>query len=161
MPACCAPFCADRHKRLARALELHDQRGSVEAHGVPRAAEVAQHFVEPLGRRWQHVQAVAARAEELRFAASPEDCDVLVAAAWLHDIGYSLELDHTRSGAISAFEAENALTERTAQRALENACQQAGLDADGAELIRIGSNAVMTWPGYPVFAECREVVMAL
>lgn len=38
-------------------------------------------------------------------------------------------------------EAENALTEPTAQRALEKACQQAGLNADGAELIRIGSNA--------------------
>lgn len=63
---------------------------------TPRAAEVAQHFVEPLGRRWQHVQAVAARADELSPAVREGDRDALLAAAWLHDIGYSPELGHTR-----------------------------------------------------------------
>lgn len=60
-----------------------------------RAAEIAEHFVAPLGRRWLHVQAVAARAAELSPAVPPQDRDVLVAAAWLHDIGYSPEIGHT------------------------------------------------------------------
>ena len=43
---------------------------------------------EQLPRRWQHSQGVATKAETLgeRLA---EDGDVLTAAAWLHDVGYS------------------------------------------------------------------------
>jgi hypothetical protein len=41
-----------------------------------------------LPRRWGHVQAVAAKAEGLRPALG-SDADLLVTAAWLHDIGYS------------------------------------------------------------------------
>jgi HD superfamily phosphodiesterase len=44
-----------------------------------------------LGRRWDHVQTVAARASALPVAGS--DHERLVAAAYLHDIGYSDELD--------------------------------------------------------------------
>jgi putative nucleotidyltransferase with HDIG domain len=58
---------------------------------------LAECLVEPLGRRWVHVRAVAARAEELASSVPPGDREVLVAAAWLHDIGYSPEIDgHTR-----------------------------------------------------------------
>ncbi|QIZ33944.1 HD domain-containing protein [Saccharopolyspora sp. ASAGF58] len=60
-----------------------------------RAAEIAEHFVAPLGRRWLHVQAVAARATKLSAAVPSQDRDTLVAAAWLHDIGYSPEIGHT------------------------------------------------------------------
>ena len=63
---------------------------------APRAAEVACTFVEPLGQRWLHVQAVAARANELVSAVSEADRDTLIAAAWLHDIGYAPEIGHTR-----------------------------------------------------------------
>lgn len=44
-----------------------------------------------LRRRWSHVQAVARRAEELagQLRLDDEDAEVLVAAAWLHDCGYS------------------------------------------------------------------------
>ena len=41
-----------------------------------------------LPRRWLHVQAVAARAEQARSVVGAEG-DLLVAAAWLHDVGYS------------------------------------------------------------------------
>ena len=41
--------------------------------------------------RWQHVQAVAAQAERLS-AASDVAGNLLVAAAWLHDIGYAPDL---------------------------------------------------------------------
>lgn len=44
-----------------------------------------------LPRRWRHVQAVGQRAAEI--AATPAvDDEVLVAAAWLHDVGYAPEL---------------------------------------------------------------------
>ncbi|MBQ0923038.1 HD domain-containing protein [Saccharopolyspora endophytica] len=63
---------------------------------VQLAAETAERFVAPLGRRWEHVQAVAARASELSDAVRPQDRDSLVAAAWLHDIGYAPEIGHTK-----------------------------------------------------------------
>jgi hypothetical protein len=54
----------------------------------------AQHLADVLPRRWQHVQAVAARAEEI--ASLPDlDPEELVAAAWLHDIGYAPHLART------------------------------------------------------------------
>lgn len=49
-------------------------------------------LLRPLGRRWLHAQAVADLARELAGGLTPEDADVLVAAAYLHDIGYAQEL---------------------------------------------------------------------
>ena len=46
---------------------------------------------DALPRRWSHVSAVAARAEQVA-AAPGVDGDALVAAAWLHDIGYAPSL---------------------------------------------------------------------
>jgi hypothetical protein len=63
---------------------------------VPLARQLAETLVAPLGRRWGHVRAVAARAVDLRGAVSPNDADLLVAAAWLHDIGYAPEIGHTQ-----------------------------------------------------------------
>ncbi len=42
-----------------------------------------------LPERWQHTSGVAERADELARTVPPADRAVLVAAAWLHDIGYS------------------------------------------------------------------------
>jgi len=39
--------------------------------------------------RWDHVVGVAAVARAIVDVVPPEDADLLVAAAWLHDIGYS------------------------------------------------------------------------
>lgn len=61
-----------------------------------RAAVLAEQLVAPLGRRWSHVQAVAARAREVTAAVPADDAETLVAAAWLHDIGYSEQIGHTR-----------------------------------------------------------------
>jgi putative nucleotidyltransferase with HDIG domain len=68
---------------------------------IAASRELAERLVSPLSRRWVHVQAVAARAEELR----PTICDgssrahveeeTLIAAAWLHDIGYAPEITRT------------------------------------------------------------------
>jgi predicted hydrolase (HD superfamily) len=53
------------------------------------AAELARkHLEAPLSRRWAHVQGVAARAGVLAPILG-DDADLLEAAAWLHDIGYS------------------------------------------------------------------------
>lgn len=50
---------------------------------------------EALPRRWSHVQAVAAKARAVAAAVPEDDRDVLVAAAWLHDVGYSPDLVDT------------------------------------------------------------------
>lgn len=56
------------------------------------ARAVAQgHLAGTVPRRWQRVQAVAARARQIKDAFG-HDGDVLVAAAYLHDIGYAPEL---------------------------------------------------------------------
>lgn len=47
-----------------------------------------------LPRRWVHVQGVAAQARSLADMLG-EDADLVEAAAWLHDIGYSPDLDTT------------------------------------------------------------------
>jgi hypothetical protein len=59
------------------------------------AEELARKHLEvPLPRRWAHVQGVAARARALAPILG-DDADVLEAAAWLHDIGYSPQLVET------------------------------------------------------------------
>lgn len=44
---------------------------------------------ETLPRRWGHVQAVGAKAERVSVALDRADRGALIAAAWLHDIGYA------------------------------------------------------------------------
>jgi putative nucleotidyltransferase with HDIG domain len=45
--------------------------------------------------RWRHTIGVAARAAEIAFTVPADDREILVAAAWLHDIGYSEALVKT------------------------------------------------------------------
>ncbi|MGP3688568.1 HD domain-containing protein [Streptomyces sp. IBSNAI002] len=57
---------------------------------TPRgAAGLARSLLPPLGDRWLHTQGVAARARELAQAVPEGERGLLVAAAWLHDIGYA------------------------------------------------------------------------
>ncbi|MEW2416804.1 HD domain-containing protein [Streptomyces sp. NPDC046866] len=57
---------------------------------TPReAARLAASLLRPLGDRWLHTQAVAERARELSGAVPEAERGLLVAAAWLHDIGYA------------------------------------------------------------------------
>jgi HD domain len=59
------------------------------------AEELARKHLEiPLARRWAHVQGVAAQARSLAPILG-DAADLLEAAAWLHDIGYSPELAET------------------------------------------------------------------
>ncbi|OJF11671.1 HD domain-containing protein [Couchioplanes caeruleus] len=54
------------------------------------AREIAEALLATMGDRWRHTRGVAERAAELAPALDL-DADVLVAAAWLHDIGYARE----------------------------------------------------------------------
>jgi hypothetical protein len=67
-----------------------------EMPSVADAEELAKDLLTPLLDRWAHVQAVAARADGLTPAIDHEnDRQLLVVAAWLHDIGYSPTLRDT------------------------------------------------------------------
>jgi putative nucleotidyltransferase with HDIG domain len=55
---------------------------------VTAAREVAYGLIGSMDDRWRHTQGVAERAGELADALGL-DHDTLVAAAWLHDIGYA------------------------------------------------------------------------
>lgn len=59
----------------------------VSEDGVAWAHSRAERFMPPLGRRWAHVRSVASLAASLPF--DGEEHTRLVAAAYLHDIGYS------------------------------------------------------------------------
>ena len=48
-----------------------------------------------LPERWQHSIGVATRAKELAVTVPPAQRALLVASAWLHDIGYSPRLKRT------------------------------------------------------------------
>ncbi|MBC6451722.1 HD domain-containing protein [Actinokineospora xionganensis] len=61
---------------------------------VGRSRALAELLVSPLGRRWRHVHAVADRAQRLCGVVDGEG-DILVAAAWLHDVGYAPEVRKT------------------------------------------------------------------
>jgi putative nucleotidyltransferase with HDIG domain len=50
-------------------------------------------MLAPLRDRWQHTVSVAARASELAGTVAPSDRDILVVAAWLHDIGYAPSIE--------------------------------------------------------------------
>jgi putative nucleotidyltransferase with HDIG domain len=62
---------------------------------VHDAHDIAQVVLSGLPTRWRHTVGVARRAEELTDLLDPYERDTLVAAAWLHDIGYAEELVDT------------------------------------------------------------------
>jgi hypothetical protein len=71
-------------------------RGMREVPSLEDARELARELLEPLGDRWAHVQAVAARAEHLSpAAASDDERHLLIVSAWWHDLGYAPALRQT------------------------------------------------------------------
>jgi HD domain len=59
------------------------------------AADYAEELLAPLGDRWAHVQGVVRQAQEVGAILPPEEREVLVAAAYLHDLGYAPALVQT------------------------------------------------------------------
>ena len=62
---------------------------------VPRARQLGTELLSTMPSRWSHVQAVARRAEELSAGMDATDRPIVVAAAWLHDIGYAAQAART------------------------------------------------------------------
>ncbi len=60
------------------------------------ATECAASLLSPLGNRWLHVQGVVERARQVGEAFNEDDRCYLIAAAYLHDIGYAPALQQTR-----------------------------------------------------------------
>jgi len=53
------------------------------------ARDLAHRILADLPKRWNHTAGVAHRAEEIAAAIGGDDAEMLIAAAWLHDIGYA------------------------------------------------------------------------
>ena len=62
---------------------------------VQWAEEQASTLLLPLGNRWLHVQGVAEKARSVSKAFNESDGTCLIAAAYLHDIGYAPSLMKT------------------------------------------------------------------
>ncbi|MGX6602148.1 HDIG domain-containing metalloprotein [Micromonosporaceae bacterium Da 78-11] len=63
---------------------------------VHRARDLAQRLLLETPERWRHTIGVARRAEAVAdTAGSHADVEVLLTAAWLHDIGYAAALHDT------------------------------------------------------------------
>lgn len=71
-----------------------DDRPPTDPAEFPEAARRVARAVlrKELPERWQHTLGVARRAAELSAAVPSGEGPLLVAAAWLHDIGYSSDL---------------------------------------------------------------------
>jgi hypothetical protein len=70
------------------------------AHGpavlIRHARDLAQILLARTQERWRHTIGVGRRAEDVaRIRDAAEDREILVAAAWVHDIGYSEQLYDT------------------------------------------------------------------
>lgn len=59
------------------------------------ARDLAGLLLSPLANRWAHTQTAAAQAETVVATVPLTDRDHLIAAAWLHDIGYAEQLVDT------------------------------------------------------------------
>ncbi|MGH3041160.1 MAG: HD domain-containing protein [Gaiellaceae bacterium] len=73
------------NERMARSTESE----------VAWAARVAQDLLEPLEERWRHTVRVVERARSFRDVLDGGELEVLVAAAYVHDVGYAPDLAET------------------------------------------------------------------
>lgn len=60
-----------------------------------QAQWLAQQHLVDVPQRWAHVQGVAATASEVAPVLDLQRADEIIAAAWLHDVGYSPDLATT------------------------------------------------------------------
>lgn len=72
---------------------MSDVDGAVLVSRSRRLAKGQLH--RQLPERWLHTQGVATRAAEVAVTVPASDRSVLVAAAWLHDVGYSPPIRYT------------------------------------------------------------------
>jgi putative nucleotidyltransferase with HDIG domain len=81
------------HLQPCKTHEVDEQVQTPQMVGV--AADLTRYTLYADPDRLAHSQAVARRAEYLTLAVQPECAPLLVAAAWLHDIGYAPGLRDT------------------------------------------------------------------
>lgn len=64
---------------------------------IREAQTIAEELLaDPLPRRWAHVQSVGAQANDIgRRLLEADDVEIVAAAGWLHDIGYTPTLAET------------------------------------------------------------------
>jgi hypothetical protein len=62
---------------------------------VTRARDLAEVLLRERPDRWTHTMGVAACAAQITTAVETADRDLLLAAVWLHDVGYSPTLAHS------------------------------------------------------------------
>lgn len=74
---------------------LSSIEGNTMKNLIEWAEEQASTLLSPLGNRWLHVQGVAEKARSVSKAFSENDGTYLIAAAYLHDIGYAPSLKKT------------------------------------------------------------------
>jgi hypothetical protein len=72
-----------------------DQDRHLTGHDVRAAQALAHRMLAAVPERVLHSAAVAARAVSLAGAVADDEVNLLVASAWLHDIGYSPALQDT------------------------------------------------------------------
>ena len=60
-----------------------------------RARVIAEQRLGSVAPRWAHVQGVAAAAQLIAAGLASADAEAVVAAAWLHDVGYAPSLRST------------------------------------------------------------------
>ncbi|GAB1643842.1 HD domain-containing protein [Krasilnikovia sp. MM14-A1259] len=90
-----------------------------------RAASASEGLLSAaLPVRWQHVKAVAAKAEKVGRRISGVDFNALVSAAWLHDVGYSPPLKDTGLHALDGARwlARNGFDRRVASLVAYHSC---------------------------------------
>jgi putative nucleotidyltransferase with HDIG domain len=63
---------------------------------VTQARDLAEVLLREQPDRWAHTAGVAARAAQIATTVEAADRELLLAAVWLHDIGYSPTLAHSR-----------------------------------------------------------------
>ncbi len=90
-PACDQSPNPDRTGRCAAAAlpRIVNTASSTSWPGLQYAPGLAAALLDPATARYRHSAGVAAAASFLAPAVDPRDAGLLVAAGWLHDIGYS------------------------------------------------------------------------
>lgn len=84
------------HPVLLRSARLLDEyRGYVSSIVVWAFELAGQKLAGVLPRRWAHVQGVATRARVAASILSVDEGELLIGAAFLHDIGYAYEIGDT------------------------------------------------------------------
>src|SRR5947209_6537850 len=68
---------------------------AIDTNIVTWAKKEATSLLSPLGKRWLHTQGVVAQAQQVGIAFDQENRSLLIAAAYLHDIGYAPALHRT------------------------------------------------------------------